>query len=84
MSANMSALMSAKPDTLILEVNMNELPNTKIVVPLTIEERLGLTQLANQECRGAQEQLRFILRRELLQYGLITADKNGKSAESYQ
>ena len=43
----------------------------RITVQLTTEERGALLQMAELECRDPREQMRFLLRREAQQRGLI-------------
>ena len=65
-----------------LETTSFEIPDTRIVVPLTVEEREGLVRLAADQCRGAREQLRYMLRQELTNVGIIESEekKEGISA----
>lgn len=50
---------------------MKQLPNTRITVPMTSEEKTALQTWATQECRGTREQLRYVLRSALQQRGLL-------------
>ncbi len=43
----------------------------RITVQLTTEERGALLQIAELECRDPREQMRFLLRKEAQQRGLI-------------
>ena len=44
---------------------------TRLVITLSIEERLALGKLAQQEMRDPREQIRYILIRELRRIGLL-------------
>ncbi len=46
--------------------------NITIPVPLTAKERRTLFHIAESECRDPGEQLRFMLRREAQQRGLLS------------
>ncbi len=46
--------------------------NSQITIPLTSQERRSLFRIAASECRDPSEQLRFLLRREAQQRGLLT------------
>ncbi len=45
---------------------------TQFTIPLTPQERRSLFRIAESECRDPGEQLRFLLRREAQQRGLLT------------
>ena len=46
----------------------------RITVPVTTAEREALVKMAESECRDPREQLRYLLRREAQERGLI--DRN--------
>jgi hypothetical protein len=45
--------------------------NSQITIPLTTQERRSLFRIAESECRDPGEQLRFLLRREAQERGLL-------------
>lgn len=53
----------------------------KIMLTLSEIEAAGLAQLASREVRSPREQLRFILRRELMQAGLLPPELGTGSAK---
>ena len=60
------------------------MPYARITVPLTTQERQALVTIAERECRDPREHLRFMLRREARDLGLLPGDApvglNGKAA----
>ncbi len=47
--------------------------NSQITIPLTTQERRSLSRIAESECRDPGEQLRFFLRREAQERGLLAS-----------
>jgi hypothetical protein len=57
--------------------------SSQITIPLTAQERRTLFRIAESECRDPVEQLRFLLRREAQQRGLLNGSGiKVKSAET--
>jgi hypothetical protein len=53
--------------------------NAQITIALTPQERRSLFRIAESECRDPGEQLRFLLRREAQQRGLLSTGLNEKA-----
>ncbi len=51
--------------------------NAQITVPLTTLERRSLLRIAQIECREPSEQLRFLLRRDAQERGLLASPSSG-------
>jgi len=61
-------------------MELNNLPDTRIMVSMTTNEKQALQQWASQECRGIKQQIRHIIRTELEQRGLLQATINSGPA----
>jgi hypothetical protein len=55
----------------------------KIMLTLSDVEAAGLAQMAASEVRSPREQLRFLLRRELSQSGLLPPEFGTESARNF-
>ena len=49
---------------------------TKLYVPMTDEEFVALSQMANRECRHPREQIRYLLQKELVRNGMLVEKVN--------
>ncbi len=58
--------------------------NSQITIPLTTQERRSLFRIAESECRDPGEQLRFLLRREAQERGLLSNGLKTKAAHRGQ
>jgi hypothetical protein len=56
------------------------MPYARISVPLTTADRTVLLTIAERECRDPREHLRYLLRRDAEQRGLLNDGLNGKAA----
>ena len=54
---------------------------TRITVTLTPKERFALSTLAERELRSMRDQLRIILRNELIKLGLLNLDEENSKEE---
>ena len=57
---------------------------TQFTIPLTPQERRTLFRIAESECREPVEQLRFFLRREAQQRGLLSDVCSGLKNQAVQ
>jgi len=53
-------------------MELNNLPDTRIMVPMTTDEKQALQKWASQECRGVKQQIRHIIRIQLTERGLLS------------
>lgn len=69
-----SPAIPQKPATLeFMEViKVDQLPNTRITIPITVEEKEAFAEWATNECRGTKQQIRFVLRDALIQRGFLS------------
>ena len=56
------------------------MPHARITVPLTTNERMVLLNIAEMECRDPREHLRYLLRRDAQERGLLSNDEAKRKA----
>ncbi len=56
------------------------MPHARITVPLTTADRTVLLDIAEIECRDPREHLRYLLRRDAQERGLLSNDEAKRKA----
>ncbi len=57
------------------------MPHARITVPLTTDDRIALLDIAEIECRDPREHLRYLLRRDAQERGLLSNGFKEKAAQ---